>query len=159
MLDKLFYLPSIARKVRCHGNKRVRAPPIWPQILLMLIFWLRLQDSQKPMLLICIFFLFLISRVNGILEYCLFTWTCKTSFTYQDQCTNHNEPKTSLHITCVWKSPRWCWCDAIKKAQVGSKLHLWITSLCIRRNANKGKSDHMICEYRIKDKVKGSQVD
>lgn len=47
--------------VCCHGNRFVRSPFIWPQTFLLLLLWLCLQDSQKPMLLICIFLMVLVA--------------------------------------------------------------------------------------------------
>lgn len=48
-------------RVCCHGNRCVSALLIWSQTFLLLVLWLSLQDSQKPMLLICIFLLVLVA--------------------------------------------------------------------------------------------------
>lgn len=66
MMHVMPFLPSMAWRVCCHGNRPDSAPPICAQTLFLLMLWLCLQDAQESILLICIFLLSLISSVNMI---------------------------------------------------------------------------------------------
>lgn len=56
-----FLLPWILWSVCFQGNKLAPASLMWAQTLFLLMLWLRLHDSQKPILLIWIFLLSLIN--------------------------------------------------------------------------------------------------